>query len=302
MDIFDYKKFNLDSSGLGNSIYGLLISPRTTTEIQKFIYGVSKSSDANITPLATRRGEMEKLGFIERVDYAKLRNVKFKTKFEPYIDYLKNEQLSKSKLILSIDAAEAILKILDSNWFRGFYSTQFILSQPDLECYRNNVYISKHEGNLKIEFYNIFGQIGCMLGNIGILSNSLSALYGDLDYEIFFSIQDIISANNFDELINKINNNDERIKIANLFMERISQYNFELPNFQEVRNGVFEETEPEKYSLYPKIFIEHLGLIPTIIPPEISNFLMRADRFQLTNYQCCSQIRDEIYTEISNKP
>lgn len=284
MKTYDYEKLNLNGSGMENSIYGLLIYPRTTTEIQKFIYGISKSSDANITPLAKRRGEMEKLGFIEREDYAKLRNVKFKSNFEPFICYLKEEALSDSSLKLTEDTANGILKILDSEWFREYYSNEFILSQLDFECYRNFISISKRGMNFKFDSFKIFAQIGCMLCVIGTISHSLSELYHSLGYENPVTLENILKADNFDELIYSIDHRDIRINIASRFMDDIKELTIELPNFKEVGNNLFESDDPKIDNLFPYIFLKHLILIPAIIPPKISEILMRAGRPQQTLY------------------
>lgn len=283
MKTYDYEKFNLNGSGMENSIYGLFIFPRTTTEIQKFIYGVSKSSDANITPLAKRRGEMEKLGFIERVDYAKLRNVKFKSNFEPFIYYLKEEVLSNSSLNLTEDTANGILKILDSEWFREYYSNKFILSQLDFECYRNFISISKRGMNFKFDSFKIFDQIGCMLCVIGTISHSLSELYHSLGYDNPVTLENILKADNFNELIYSIDHDDVRIKIAYRFMDDIKELTTELPKFKEIEDNL-SEYDPQIVNLFPYIFLNHLILIPAIIPPKISEILMRAGRPQQTLY------------------
>lgn len=300
MSIYDYDKYGLRGTGLANSIYGLMIYPRTTSEVMKLVYGVAKTSDANITPVSNKRVEMDEAGFLERIDQKKLRNVKFKSKFEPFIYYLKKEMLKDSRLNLKDDYFNAILKILDSNWFREIFSNKYIYQTPDWECYRNHMVVSTRGNVKKIEFFKVFPQIGCFLGNIGIISNSISNLYHHLDYDDLISVEEIINSESFDDLIKNIDIDDERIIITQKYMDAVNEWKIPLPTFIELPNGYSVEGESKYTRVYPENFVKHLNFVPGIIPEELSNIFMRSGRLQLTILRFfCDPAVEELCEELS---
>jgi hypothetical protein len=141
----------LENDRIRSNAYVAFFTQKTQADANRFIYGIQGNglSPSNPGPLIDARMELSEKGYIHRMNEG-LRNVPFRSSVDPIINSIRSD-IERSGSYFDLDSAkgkvsfEALAKVLDSEWFRQFFSYHAI----------HNPYPGKNKG----EFYSGYAGI-----------------------------------------------------------------------------------------------------------------------------------------------
>ena len=297
------KTCSLDSINKSNTeatLYTAFYYPKTQSEAIKLIYGIEKStisifgedherahkstSNINTSPITNARKKLLNKNFIKKMD-DNLKNSIFKASPIPITNYIKNKiKLRKSRR--TPDPAEdytALTIILDSKWFRSFFSNEFLLNPPthtavsddiDETCsvyhpfgyFTRTRRIDNRIHYLKFEVYDVVNLFSYLIEDIGAYSWGIVPFLKQLHGFDPITSHEIIQIGNFDKVIENYQNS--------LPIEAIREY---------YSYCIEEDNSPEWAALYnPRRFIEKITIQSALIPSKISEDMTRAGRIPYT--------------------
>ncbi|MEI6294036.1 MAG: hypothetical protein WCP36_10150 [Methanomicrobiales archaeon] len=136
----------LENDRIRSNAYVAFFTQKTQADANRFIYGVQGGglSPSNPGPLIDARMELSEKGYIHRMNEG-LRNVPFRSSVGPIINSIHSD-IKRSGSYFDLDSEKgkvsirALTKVLDSEWFRQFFSYHAI----------HNPYPGKNKG----EFYS----------------------------------------------------------------------------------------------------------------------------------------------------
>lgn len=296
--------------------------PKTQSEAVKLVYGIHDSkvkifgedhgrvhnstSNININPISNARQKLINNGFLIKTD-EKLRNSIFKASSKPITNYIKNKlKLRKSRRNPNTSQDyEALSIILDSMWFRSFFSNDFLLNPPThLPIRRPNFliiedddysppsvyhpygYISKKQEsqNLiyysKFEVFDVVNLFSYLIEDIGAYCWGIIPVLNKIDGYSPVSSQEIIQSGDFDSIILK---KQEILPIETI----LDFYSY-----------CFEENDSQDWyaPVNPRRFIEKITIQSALVPLAVSEIMMRAGRIPLTLMQEIKNLQSTIYS------
>ena len=287
------------------TLYTAFFYPKTQSEAVKLIYGIEKStlsifgedherahkstSNININPITNARHKLFAKGFLIKMD-GKLRNSTFKASSIPITNYIKNKlRLRKSRRTPNPSEDYAALSIiLDSEWFRSFFSNDFLLNPPthspiqypngfdDMDripsVYHPFGYISKKRmiknkmNYSKLEVYNVTNLFSYLIEDIGAYCWGILPVLKKFHSFIPITSQEINQIGDFDNIIDKYQDTLPNDAILDFYSYCIEE------------NNSLEWYAPTN----PRRFIDKITIQSALIPPNISEIMVRAGRNPLT--------------------
>jgi hypothetical protein len=287
------------------TLYTLFFNPKTQSEAIKLMYGIGKStftifgedhervhkstSNININPITNARHKLLEKGFLIKMD-DNLRNSIFKASSEPITNYIKNKlKLRKSRITPDPSKDYVALSIiLDSEWFRSFFSNDFLLNPithttryyfNDFDedewipqVYHPYGYIIKKrmtENKMnysKLEVYDVTNLFSYLIEDIGAYSWGIVPVLKKINNFSPISSQEIIQVGNFDNIIRKYEDTLPDDTISDFY-----SYCYE-------GNDSLEWEAPTN----PRRLIEKIIIPSSLIPQNISEIMVRAGRNPLT--------------------
>lgn len=170
-------------------VYLVFMKERTQKEALELIYN-EDYGNININPFKDAREELMSKGYLE--SDGKLRNAKFKSTPEPVIEATKENRGRAFPDELSDAEVSSLYKIIDSNWFRSFFSDEIL----------DNYYDTKREdGLLK------FARQGSAIGMIAQFLQDLAAFSSGFKQfdNTQIALEDINQYENFSQFIEETN-------------------------------------------------------------------------------------------------
>jgi hypothetical protein len=136
----------LEHDRIRSNAYVAFFTQKTQADANRFIYGITGGglSPSNPGPLIDARMELSEKGYIHRMNEG-LRNVPFRSSVDPVMNSIRAD-IERSGSYFDLDcekgrvSIEALATVLDSEWFRQFFSYHAI----------HNPYPGKNKG----EFYS----------------------------------------------------------------------------------------------------------------------------------------------------
>jgi hypothetical protein len=304
------------------TLYTAFYYPKTQSEAVKLVYGIPDSkvnifgedyervhkstSNINITPITNARQKLINDGFLIKMD-EKLRSSIFKASPLPITNYIKKQlKLRKSRINPNPSKDyEALSIILDSMWFRSFFSNDFLLNppthipirDPDFlivedddyappSVYHPYGYISKKRMSQnvihysKIEVYDVVNLFSYLIEDIGAYSWGIIPVLNKIDGYSPLSSQEIIHSGDFDSIILK---NQDTLPIDTI-LDFYSYCNEE--------NDSLNWYAPTN----PRPFIDKITIQSALIPLAVSEIMMRAGRIPLTLMYEIKNLQSIIYS------
>jgi hypothetical protein len=193
------------------TVYISCLEPKTTTELVQFIYNPDSVAQINSTPVSKARASLENAHYLVRQGVM-LRNTRFRATPRPILEYVRTVIARDSQLKFDDPVFAALEKVIDSQWFRGFFSESFLRTPPRYTAY-NNVHIESkesdsedNESNGKLTISDAMRFASGVLADIGIFGIALKQLDESGDAFHTLDVQTIVSAPQFDDLIHQHQN------------------------------------------------------------------------------------------------
>jgi hypothetical protein len=259
------------------TVYISCLEPKTTTELVQFIYNPDSVAQINSTPVSKARASLENAHYLVRQGVM-LRNTRFRAAPLPILEYIRTVIARGSQLKFDDPVFAALEKVIDSKWFRGFFSESFLRDPPRYTIY-NNVHIECKESdskdsdsNGKLTISDAMRLATGILADIGIFGIALKQLdeSGDAFHSLY--VKTIVSAPDFDDLIHQHQNAIPE-DLAKLLFNEIGRYRTD-------RWGIPSDTGN---TLVPEELLHHMSWIPGILPADLCELMARSsDRPPLT--------------------
>ena len=294
-----------NGSHIEATLYTAFYYPKTQADAVKLIYGIDDSrisifgadherahkstSNININPITKARKKLLAEGFLIKMDN-NLRNSNFKATSEPITNFIKNKlKLRKSRRSPNPSQDfDALSIILDSKWFRSFFSNDFLLKPPthshihfpdegDERDWRPQVYhpfeyISKEimEENMmkypKLTVYDVTNLFTYLIEDIGAYCWGIVPVLKTLHSFTPINSQEIIQVGNFDNIINKYRDTLPTEAIRDFY------------SYCSEEGNTLEWDAPTN----PSRFIQKITVQSALIPLNISEIMVRSGRSPLT--------------------
>jgi hypothetical protein len=259
------------------TVYISCLEPKTTTELVQFIYNPDSVAQINSTPVSKARASLENAHYLVRQGVM-LRNTRFRATPRPILEYVRTIIARDSQLKFDDPVFAALEKVIDSKWFRGFFSESFLRTPPRYTVY-NNVHIESkdsdsedNESNGKLSISDAMRLVTGILADIGIFGIALKQLDESGDAVHTLDVRTILSAPDFDDLIHQHQNAIDK-DLAHQLLTEISR-------FRTDDRGLPSETG---ITLVPEELLHHMSWIPGILPADLCELMARSsDRPPLT--------------------
>lgn len=269
---------SLLGTGLRCAVFSSFICPKTNSDAVKLVYGVKDTREISMASFVEHRTNLERNGFIEKTDF-KNRGGEYKASMEPAVAYSLwlNESNSSQADKYTDDFYRAYSIIIDSDWFRQFFSNNF-LRQPlnQIMGYRNITWelntrsSGKSNPQYRLSIYKPLDMIGLIATEIGLMVSLIGEIYSAHRFQAPVSLNELCRVGNFDEIIA----NRSEYGIDADVLESIEEFMKDVRTWGEGRYGSF----------YPASFMDHLAIIPAFIPHEIDFLMMRAGSHDPLSY------------------
>ena len=258
---------DLATPSMAATVYISCLEPKTTTELVQFIYNVESAASVNSTPVIKARASLETAHYLVR-EGIKLTNTKFRATPHPILEYIRTVIRRDSSWEFDDTVFAALEKVIDSQWFRGFFSGKFLRHPPRYVVY-NNVHI---KSNGKLSISDAMRLVTGILAEIGVFGSALKQLdeYSDTFHTL--DVQTIVSEPRFDDII---------LQHHNAIPEDLAKQLFnEIGRYRTDTRGIPSDTG---ITLVPEELLHHMSWIPGILPADLCNLMIRStDRRPLT--------------------
>lgn len=219
---------NLDHDVRAATVYIAFFAPKIQQDAIELIFH-KRNPGRNIQWVINKRKELERDGYLTKCD-TKLRGAVFKSNIDPVIHTLRKE-IERSGSFLNTDddftkeSFAALNLILDSTWFRNFYSRK-ILKNPfyysNKKIHSTYQFLTGYIAGDVLKVVNVKHLLLNLISEIGHYSytyHKLMSLYPNSKFEdqdFYPDIQELLQVESFDEYIQ----NKTRvipIQVINLF-------------------------------------------------------------------------------------
>lgn len=295
----------INDSYIEATLYTAFYYPKTQADAVKLIYGIDNSkisifgadherahkstSNININPITKARKKLLANGFLVKMDN-NLRNSNFKATSEPITNFIKSKlKLRKSRISPNPSQDyDALSIILDSKWFRDFFSNDFLLNPPThshlnlpgeddeidetSHVYHPFCYISKEimEENMmkyqKLRVYNVTNLFTYLIEDIGAYCWGIVPVLKTLHSFTPITSQEIIQVGDFDNIVNKYRDTLPTDVIMDFY------------SYCSEERKTLEWCPPSN----PSRFIQKITIQSALIPLNVSEIMVRAGRSPLT--------------------
>jgi len=259
------------------TVYISCLEPKSTTELVKFIYKPDSVADINSTPVSKARASLERAGYLVRYD-VQLRNTRFRATSLPILEYVRMVRHRDSSLEFDDPVYAALEKVIDSPWFRGFFSEKILRNPPRYAVY-NNVHIESKESDItntdkkgKLVISDAMRLATGILADIGAFGIALKQL--DMSSNTFHTldVQTMVAEPCFDDLIHQYQNT-RAVELAQKLFDEISSYRMDT-------RGMPSDTGN---TMVPEDLMQQISWKPGILPADLCNLMIRStDRRPLT--------------------
>ena len=259
------------------TVYISCLEPKTTTELVQFIYNPDSVAQINSTPVSKARASLENAHYLVRQGVM-LRNTRFRATPRPILEYVRTVIHRDSSREFDDPVFAFLEKVIDSQWFRGFFS-QNILRNPPLYAIYNNIHIESKDGDSKdsdskgkLSISDAMRLVTGILADIGIFGIALKQLDESGDAFHSLDVKKIVSAPDIDDLIHQH---------QNAIVEDLAHQLFdEISKFSTDERGIPSDNGN---TLVPKELLQQMSWIPGILPAELCELMARSsDRPPLT--------------------
>jgi hypothetical protein len=155
----------------------------------------------------------------------------------------------------------ALEKVIDSQWFRGFFSEKFLRPPPRYAIY-NNIHI---ESNGKLSISDAMRFASGVLADIGVFGSALKQLGESGDAFHSLSVQTFLSEPQFDDLIHQ-HQSATTENLAHQLLDEICRYRTDT-------RGIPSDTGN---TLVPEALLQHMSWIPGILPADLCELMARS--------------------------
>ena len=258
---------DLTTSSMAATVYISCLEPKTTKDLVRFIYNVESAASVNSTPVIKARASLFRAHYlIPEGDM--LRNTRFRATPQPIREYIQSVIARDSSLAFDSEVFDALEKVLDSQWFRGFLSQDILRDPPKYVIY-NNVHRDGKGKLIVSDAMRLVTGITADIGVFGIAFHELSGAEGSFPS---LEIKDILSAPRFDDCIQK----NQRTISSNLlkrFVDELIRY----------RTDVRGIPSKSGRTIVPEEMLDQMSWIPGILPRDLCELMARSsDRPPLT--------------------
>jgi hypothetical protein len=303
--------FDLEKNERQAAFYTAYFEPKTQVEAIKLIYGVDDTSNTNYNPITAARGKLLENKFIVNFTPNALGNPVYRSTVTPIINNIKMvEAKRRSRIEIRSDYISALERIIDSDWFRGFYSQDFLKSNwnPHTEqfyhVYRHH--ISKISSKTKILPDKTRVKIGVpdpvalftdLMSDIAACSWELTRLLKNHGFEIP-TIKEIIDAESFDFIIDQRNKNIP-VDLIDLYFNSLTflgnqDHEISSPNFT-------KRHKSGEYPFLPKKISDHMKKGLMFIPTDVSARMRYSGRVPITIMEELPYVVSSIEKKLSPK-
>ena len=259
------------------TVYISCLEPKSTKELVEFIYNVKPAASINSTPVSKARASLERAGYLVRSD-VQLRNTRFRATHRPIMDYVHQVIDRDSSLKFDDPVFAALGKVIDSPWFRGFFSEKFLRTPPRYVVY-NNVHIESKEGDNpntkekgKLVISDAMRLATGILADIGAFGIALKQLDESSNTFHTLDVQTMVTEPQFDNLIHQYKN-ARAVELAEKLFDEIGR-------FRTDTRGMPSETGT---TLVPEELMQQISWMPGILPADMCELMIRStDRPPLT--------------------
>jgi hypothetical protein len=281
----------LQKSHTDATVYTAFFEPKSQSDAVKMIHGKKSTSNINIKPISQSREKLTTLGFIENIESNKLRGPKHKSSTKPIINSIKKRiDVRRSKHQFSDQYFPVLEKILDSNWFRSFYSMDFMrtISRTNAEFYHVYLYRTITDKN-KLEVNDPVNLFTFLIEDIGAYSFFLTTFLKQNSVSTH-TIEKIFNEDNFDQAIENLSHEMPQ-KIIDLYF-----------SYCVLEKKYQDQFRNRRYPIYnvvgiPQKVIERIKIGAPFIPHEIAEDMMFAGRIPGTLISSLPQMVKQLEEE-----
>ena len=245
---------------MAGTVFVSCLEPKTTQELVKFIYGVESAADVNSTPVIKARACLYHAHYLVP-EGDLLRNTKFRASSKPIREYIESVITRDSSLTFDSEVFDALEKVLDSAWFRGFLSPDILLNPPRYVVY-NNVHVNE-KGKLIVS--DAIGLVTMILADIGVFADAFHALSEPEGGFPSLELKDILSASRFDDCIQQ-HQNTLPTSLLKKFVDELCRYRTD-------ERGLPSESGK---TLVPEQMLDHMSWVPGMLPPDLCELMIRS--------------------------
>jgi len=288
---------DLTTSSMAATVYISCLEPKSTTELVNFIYKPVSVADINSNPVSKARASLERAGYLVRCD-VQLRNTRFRATHRPIMDYVHAVIDRDSSLKFDDQVYAALEKVIDSQWFRGFFSEKFLRTPPRYVVY-NNVHIeSKENDNTntdkkgKLVISDAMRLATGILADIGAFGIALKQLDASSKPFHMLDVQTMVAEPQFNDLIHQYQN-ARTVEIAQKLFDEIGSYRTD-------KRGLPSDTGT---TLVPEELMKQISWMPGILPADLCNLMIRStDRPPLSLWTSLDKVIIPNILSKKNKP
>jgi len=258
---------DLTTSSMAATVYISCLEPKTTKELVQFIYNPESVAQINSTPVSKARASLYHAHYLV-MEGDMLRNTRFRATPRPILEYVHTVIDRDSRWEFDDPVFAALEKVIDSKWFRGFFSEKFLRTPPRYAVY-NNVHI---ESNGKLSISDALRLATGILADIGAFGIALKQLDESSKTFHTLDVQTMIAEPRFDDLIHQYQN-ARALELAEKLFDEIGRYRTNT-------RGLPSDTGT---TLVPEELMQQISWIPGILPADLCELMIRStDRPPLT--------------------
>ncbi len=261
----------------------------------KYFYGVEKTYHTNTKAFEKNVEKHIDSGLISRRQ--KDGDECYRSSIDPIYSEIE-KRMNSSRESYKEDEFKAMKLVVDSDWFRNFFSYQMIIAARDFECIREYVSLDPREMNvnrnfkgkspLKIHIDDPVNIGRCLMNTTGIVCFYLQGFLVKENYCTNISVEDIVSAGSFDTVISK---SFEKNSPVNAILENYLKY---CKKYCVADTGPFTPPIP----IIPEVLLRSMVEMAPFLPSKICNIFMKMEvRNQLTllniYYPAAVKVTDE---------
>ena len=288
-DTFKYEN-SLGSTGpIKDAVYAAFIEEKTADKAKAEFYGVKKWYHTNTAAFEKNIATLIDDNLIsKREEDGK---ILYKSSIDPI--YCKiDERLRSSRESYEKEEYMAMKLIVDSDWFRKFFSYKMVYMASPFECIRYYATLYKRGLNLnddferrqpsKIQINEPVYMARCLMNTIGIVCFYLQGYLVNNNYCTDISAEDIVSAGSFDTVISKSFKKNSPVNVILCdYQKYCKKYCVEdtVPSI----SSTGSKPSTSQVPIIPESLLEWMVKAAPFLPQKICNIFMKMEvRNQLT--------------------
>jgi hypothetical protein len=267
------------------ALYIAFFEPKTQTAAIKLIYGVKSTSNINYNPITEARGKLLENEFIVNLTPQRLRNSVFRSTITPIINCVKIRDSERHSSIKSnSEYYIALGRIIDSDWFRGFYSSNFLRADWEritprfYHVYFYNLSKTIKNNRSKLSVTSSVDLYTNLMSDIAACSWELTKLLRKHEYEIP-TIKQIVEAHSFDSIIDQYSDNMP-VELIDLFFDSLTFSDDQNPEVFFAHYN--KRLTSGEFPFLPKKISDHMKKASMFIPYTVSSRMRSSGRVPIT--------------------